>query len=114
LMKPYNLILTGLIFLLPVQVIIAQDKSPVKFGKISPEDFDLSKNHFDTSVSAVVIADIGSSSFEGNNKGWFTLVFKRQKRVKILNKNGFEAANVSVLLRSSGSSEERLENLKAN
>ncbi|MEJ7684384.1 MAG: hypothetical protein WKG06_42370 [Segetibacter sp.] len=71
-----------IILLLPMSVSFAQDKSPVKFGKISPEDFDLSKHHFDTSVNAVVIADIGTSYFEGNSKGWFTLYFKRQKRVK--------------------------------
>lgn len=91
----------------------AQQKSPVKFGKISPEDFDLSKNNFDTSVSAVVISDIGSSEFEGNTKGWFTLVYKHQERIKILNKNGFEAANVEIPLYFDGKDEERLDNLKA-
>jgi hypothetical protein len=102
------------IFILPSVVSYAQDKTPVKFGKVSPEDFDLSKNHFDTSVSAVIISDVGSSYFEGNSKGWFTLYFKRQKRVKILNHNGFDAAKEEVLLYSKGSEEERLENLKAS
>ncbi|MEO5997569.1 MAG: hypothetical protein ABIN89_12605 [Chitinophagaceae bacterium] len=95
-------LLATIIFLLPWSISSAQDKPPLKFGKISPEDFDLSKNHFDTSVSAVVISDIGISSFEGNSKGWFTLLFKRQKRVKILNHNGFEAATEDVLLYSKG------------
>lgn len=66
-----------------------------------PEEFDLSKYNFDTSVSAVVISDVGSSKFEGNIKGWFTLVYKHQKRIKILNKNGFET------------DEEKLTDLKA-
>jgi hypothetical protein len=99
-----------LFFYLPVN---AQEKSPVKFGKISAEDFDLSKYKFDTSVSAVVISDVGSSAFEGNNKGWFTLVFKHQMRVKILNKNGFEAANIRIPLYTAGTSEEKLNDLKA-
>jgi hypothetical protein len=103
----------AIILLLPMSVSFAQDKSPVKFGKISPEDFDLSKHHFDTSVNAVVIADIGTSYFEGNSKGWFTLYFKRQKRVKILNRNGFDAANEDVYLFSKAQDEEKLENLKA-
>jgi hypothetical protein len=91
----------------------AQEKAPVKFGKISPEDFDLSKYNFDTSVSAVVIADIGSSDFEANSKGWFSLIFKHQKRVKILNKNGFDESNVQIPLYSNGTDEEKLLNLKA-
>ena len=92
----------------------SKEKSPVKFGKISPEEFDLSKYNFDTSVSAVVISDVGSTQFEGNTDGWFTLVYKHQQRIKILNKNGFEAANVQVPLYSNGKGgEEKLENLKA-
>ena len=102
-----------IILLLPISVSLAQDKPPVKFGKVSPADFDLSKHHFDTSVNAVVIADIGSSYFEGNTKGWFTLYFKRQRRVKILNRNGFDAANEDVYLYSKGQEEEKLDNLKA-
>lgn len=115
LMKPkLSMLCAAIILSLPASLCFAQDKSPVKFGKISPEDFDLSKHHFDTSVNAVVIADIGSSYFEGNNKGWFTLYFKRQKRVKILNRNGFNAANEDVVLYSKGQDEEKVENLKAS
>ena len=34
----------------------AQDKLNIKFGKVTPADFDLSKYSFDTSASAVIIA----------------------------------------------------------
>lgn len=91
----------------------AQDKPPVRFGKISPADFDLKAPSFDTSADAVVIADIGSSQFSGNVKGWFTLEFKHFKRIKILNKKGFEAATVEIPLYSSGNSVERVDGLKA-
>lgn len=101
------------IFVLLSCLAFSQDKTPVKFGKISLEDFDLSKHNFDTSVNAVIISDVGKSYFEGNSKGWFTLYHKRQKRVKILNHNGFDAAKVEVMLYSKGQSEENLENLKA-
>ncbi|HEY8968309.1 MAG TPA: hypothetical protein VIM64_04440, partial [Puia sp.] len=57
----------------------AQDKPPVKFGKISPADFDVKAPSYDTAADAVVIADIGSSEFVGNVKGWFTLEFKHFK-----------------------------------
>ncbi|MGL5945861.1 MAG: DUF3857 domain-containing protein, partial [Sediminibacterium sp.] len=70
----------------------AQEKSNVKFGKIEPKDFDIQSALIDSSTNAIVIADIGSTYFEGNTKGWFSLVFKRIKRIKILNEKGFEAA----------------------
>ena len=92
---------------------IAQDKSPVRYGKITPADFDLSKSRFDSGAAAVVIADIGNSEFEGNTKGWFSLKFHRFKRIKILNKNGFDAATVSIPLYISGKNEEKVESLKA-
>ena len=112
-MRQNFLLLIQLLFLLPLNNAFSQEKTPVKFGKITPLDFDLTKQPFDTSANAVVIADIGVSSFEGNSKGWFTLVHKRQKRIKILNRNGFDAANAEIMLYSKGSEEERLENLKA-
>lgn len=113
-MRHNFLLLAQLLFLLPLNSAFGQEKIPVKFGKVTPQDFDLSKQTFDTSVNAVVIADFGISSFEGNAKGWFTLVHKHQKRIKILNRNGFDAAKVEVMLYSKGSNEERLENLKAS
>ena len=61
-----------------------QDKLNIKFGKIAPEDFDLSKSNYDTGAAAVVIADIGNTSFEGNRKGKgdFSLVYKRSKELR--------------------------------
>jgi hypothetical protein len=105
--------LTAMVTFFLVPDLLAQEKIPVKFGKVAPEDFNLSKFSFDTSASAVVIADAGVTSFEGNSKGWFTLVFKHQKRIKILNKNGFDAASFTIPLYFDGDAEEKLDNLKA-
>jgi Domain of Unknown Function with PDB structure (DUF3858)/Transglutaminase-like superfamily len=91
----------------------AQDKLNIKFGKVSPEDFDLSKVKYDSGAAAVIIADIGNTSFEGNHKGDFTLIFKRFKRVKIINKNGFDAADESFTVYHDGLDEERLSDVKA-
>ena len=108
-------ILLGLLVMLSVQnYLIGQDKSDIKFGKVAPEDFNLSKYKFDTGAAAVVIADIGSTSFEGNNKGDFTLIYKRSRRIKILNKNGFDAATDEVEVYKNGEDEEKLDNLKAS
>ncbi|MDH7461447.1 DUF3857 and transglutaminase domain-containing protein [Chitinophagaceae bacterium 26-R-25] len=114
-MKAVTLIITGLMTCITV-CSVAQEKLNIKFGRVNPQDFDLSQQKIDTGANAVVIADVGSSSFEGNLKGFFSLVFKRQMRVKILSKNGMDAADFEISLYSSANTsegEEKLENLKA-
>lgn len=92
----------------------SQDRSPVKFGKISAADLKTKIYNIDSNASAVIIADIGSSEIVGNPKGWFSIEFKHFKRVHILNKNAYDLANVEILLYTEGLNEERLENLKAH
>jgi hypothetical protein len=91
---------------------IAQN-SNIKFGKITEKDFASKVYSIDSNANDVVIADIGSSEIVGNSKGWFSLEFKRFKRVHILNKNGYEEANVEIPLYTNGNSEEKLDNIKA-
>lgn len=91
----------------------AQSKPPVKFGDVSVNDFSTKVYSVDTNASAVVIADVGSCTIEGNRKGWFSAVNKHFKRVHILNKNGYDIANVSISLYTNGEDEEVLEKLKA-
>jgi len=111
-MRPCSFLLTAAL-LCALPTLKAQDKSPIKFGKIAPEDFTI-KQVYDTGASAVVIADIGNSVFEGNAKAWFSLVYKRTTRIKILNKKGFDAAKVEISLYSNGTGgEEKLDDLKA-
>lgn len=100
-------------FSIPQSYLAAQDKLSLKFGKITAADFDLSRQTFDTSAGGVYIADIGSSEFEGNSKGWFSLIFKRHARIKILKKEGFDLANVEIPLYTSGTNEEKLTAIKA-
>lgn len=96
--------------------LVAQDKPDISFNHISLEDFSIAKLKADTSMGAVIIADVGSSSFEGNNKGWFTLVYKHQCRIKIINKKGYDLSRVEIPLYQSVKSDnkEQLENLKAS
>lgn len=111
-MKP-KLFFPFVIFLLAVGRAPAQNKPAAKFGNVSEKDFATKIYPIDSNANAVVIADIGSSTIEGNVKGWFSLVFKQYKRVHILNKNGYDAANVSISLYTSGNAEEELDKLKA-
>jgi len=93
----------------------AQDRSKVKFGEVSPSDFNLpASNIIDSNANAVIIEDVGSTTFIGNKKGWFTLVFKRQTRIKILNEKAFGLAVVRISLYMKDDDEEKLVDLKAS
>jgi len=91
----------------------AQSKSKFKFGDISEKDFNTKVYSIDSNANAVILADIGSSEIQGNDKSSFSLVFKKFQRVHILNKNGYDIASVSVPLYVDGSDEEKLDNVKA-
>ena len=109
----FKLLLALLVLLFSSVTSFAQDKSKAKFGNITPEDFAPKAYAVDSNATAVVIADIGSSAIEGNSKSWFSLVYKHYKRVHILNKNGYDVANVSIPIYVDGSDEEKLDRLKA-
>src|ERR1043166_1427426 len=96
-----------------IQTLLAQDKLNVKFGDVTAKDFATKIYSIDSSANAVVIADVGSGNIEGNNNGWFSVVSKHFKRVHILNKNGFDIANVSIYLFSNGTNEEKLDKLRS-
>jgi hypothetical protein len=76
----------------------AQVKPGYNFGKITPADFNMSLEKFDSGANAVIITDIGRTGFEANNNGFFTLIFTRYMRVKIMNKNGFDVGNYTIYL----------------
>src|SRR6185436_9803549 len=100
-------------FLAPAISIFAQEKSKVKFGKISPEDFQKKTYEIDSSANAVIIADIGSTEILGNHKGSFSLEFKTFRRAHILNKNGYDVADVVIPIYVAGNAEEEVVSLKA-
>jgi Domain of Unknown Function with PDB structure (DUF3857) len=102
------------IFLLMATAVLAQDQCSAKFGNISPKDFEIPKNSIDSGANAIVIADIGKSYFEGNNKGGYTLYFTHYMRVKILTKNGFDIAKQMIYLYTDGKNEEKLDEVKGS
>jgi hypothetical protein len=93
--KYYLFTLVGILFL---SVIHGQNKADYKFGKITAANFDLATDKLDSGANALIILDIGSTQFDGNNKGFFTLIFKRFLRVKIINKNGFNIGSHEIQL----------------
>ena len=93
----------------------AQDKLNIKFGKLSLQDFEITSPLIDSNTSAVVVADVGKSEFVANSYDLtFSLVFTQKKRIKIINKKGFDAATITIpLYVSDGGKMEKLEGLKA-
>lgn len=104
------------ILMFSVTGITAQDNTPVNFDKVTSKDFSLEGINVDTSYGAVVLAEVGKSSFVPNKKGFFSLVYKFQRRVKILNQKGFDIATVKIPLYKSikTDDEETLETLRAS
>ncbi|MDB5207425.1 MAG: hypothetical protein JWR72_2500 [Flavisolibacter sp.] len=92
----------------------AQESPYLKFGKITPEILQKKVYPIDSAANAVVLSDIGDASIEGNTKGWFSVLTSRHKVIHILNKNGYDEANVEIPLYTNGSGgEEKLEDVKA-
>ncbi len=114
-MKPIISTLLFTLFLVLAHPIFAQHKSITKLPKVSIADFSTTSPVIDSNANAVVLFDIGSSEFEGNNDGDFTLIYKRTKRIWLRNKNAFDAATVKVpiYIGSTYSDEERFEDFEA-
>ena len=91
----------------------SQDKAPIKFGKVTKEDFYIKSSVVDSNANAVVVYDKGDITFEGNATGWFMYVFKRTCRILVINKNGMDAATVQLALYQTADTKERVENISA-
>jgi uncharacterized protein DUF3857/uncharacterized protein DUF3858/transglutaminase superfamily protein len=105
-----SLLAAGCLFMLPA--VWAQDKLPVKFGKVTPEDFNVAVT--DSSAGAIVIADFGTSTMEGDNSGGISVTFRHSCRIKLLKRSAFEdAATVRIPLFISGNKIEKVISLKA-
>jgi hypothetical protein len=112
-MKPACLFLISSI-LFPPFFSIAQKNSSFKFNKITTENFSEKNYSIDSGASAVILGDVGETSFTGNKKGWFTLVFKRHIRVRILKSAAKDLATFKIVLYKKDKNEESLEEVKAS
>jgi hypothetical protein len=86
-----------------------------KFGAIKVEDFSPKSNALSSDDAAVILSDVGSSEFVGNNNGWFSLLFKRHKKILIKKATAFDLATVKIFLENEyASSAESLDDLEAS
>ncbi|HRN80587.1 MAG TPA: DUF3857 domain-containing protein [Ferruginibacter sp.] len=90
-----------------------EGRPDVKQGNITAADFSKAPYAIDSSAHAVVLMDIGDSEFTGNNQSSFDLVYTHQKRIHIIDKNGFDHATVQIPLYTSKTKEESLQSLVA-
>ncbi len=111
-MKQFPLFLFSFLLLFTLKA-TSQNKISTKFGNVSDKDFANKVYSLDSNASAVILADVGSTVIEGNSKGWFSLTYKQYRKAHILNKNGYDIANVSIYLYADGDAEEVLDKLKA-
>ncbi|MEP7317974.1 MAG: DUF3857 domain-containing protein [Panacibacter sp.] len=112
-MKPTRIVISCILLLISI-VSLARQKGPkTKFGDVKDEDFAPTVYSIDSNAEAVVLYDMGNSVFEGGVKGDFVLVYNHQKRIRIMNKNGFDAATIEIPLDKDGTDEEKLDKLEA-
>lgn len=105
-------ILLSLFFPLSVSVMAGRGAS--KFVDISEVDFSPSAYAIDSSASGIVLFDVGSSTYEGDTHGGFSIIFKRHTRIRLINRNSFDLATITIPLYSAGSLEETVDKLEAS
>ena len=85
-----------------------------KFGVIKLEDFNPLSTIIEKDAAAVVLSDVGSTDFEGNNHGDFSVIFKRHKKILLKKRTAFDEATFKIYLwQFSSANEEVLEDVEA-
>ena len=69
--------------------IIFSQKDPIRFGKISKAEKKIKSTELDPDANAVILCDFGEIDFRGHS-----VEITRHTRIKILNKNGVDEANI--------------------
>ena len=86
----------------------------VKYGKVSPAEFETRLSGIDSAASAAALFDIGNGWFEISHKtGNMVFVFERHLRYKIINKNGSDLANLEIEFYKNNGMETSLDYLDA-
>ncbi|MBP9214690.1 MAG: hypothetical protein KBF36_09050, partial [Chitinophagaceae bacterium] len=75
--------LTAFILFSTMYFVHAQNVRPnIKFGDISPADFETKVYSIDSNAQAVVLFDYGNAKYEGNNSGFFSVIYTYHKRIR--------------------------------
>ncbi|MCV9387792.1 DUF3857 domain-containing protein [Reichenbachiella ulvae] len=105
-------IFTLLFFLITSITCSAQET--YKYGLLNSGDLKLKAYDKDSSAEAVILFDVGETSFIHDSNGGLDVQFKRTKRIKILKESAVELANISISYYEDGYGRtEKIEDLKA-
>lgn len=85
-----------------------------EYLKVTQPELNLTQTPLDSSANAVVLREFGTASIQINDTyGYLYINFEYHVRIKILNKNGFDHANIVIPLYTNGDREETIETLNA-
>jgi hypothetical protein len=104
--------LIGGLFMALLAVTASAQKSPVKFGNIPMEDMKMTVYDKDSSAAAVILVSYGEAYLQVSSIA-ATMNIEHHVRIKVLKKEGLRHADVEILLRKSGSAEDKVSNLRA-
>lgn len=94
---------------------LAQEKSKNQPASPVPADFGVPVSPIvDSNTNAIILSEKGTINFIGNNKGWFSHVFSKYTRIKVLNKKAFDLATVKIHLYVQGDDAEKADNITAS
>jgi hypothetical protein len=104
-------LVTGSMF----SALLAQDAPKhvpdLEFGKVGPDNFKISSTVVDSNTEVAILADVGSVELQ-NHKDRIMQVFKRFRRMKILNLRGLQAAKVDIGFSTEANGSGALESLR--
>lgn len=98
-----------ILFALPAK----SQKNKFKLGEVTAQDFATKLYPIDSSAHAVVLANIGSSEYEVDNTGGFNIIFTKHTRIRLLNRNAFDEATITLPLYASNSFKDRITKVEA-
>ncbi|HEX8529771.1 MAG TPA: DUF3857 domain-containing protein [Cytophagales bacterium] len=79
------------VLLAAAPVRLLAQSAPVRWGKLTPEEIKLTRCAFDSTATAVVLADYGQIKL-----GYGNVLIERHRRIKILDRKGIGQANISI------------------
>ncbi|QCE43402.1 DUF3857 domain-containing protein [Psychroserpens sp. NJDZ02] len=98
------------IALLFTNFLVSQNQFNTKDLTTTRTDLELNKFKQDTTANALVLYEYGNAKIDEKS---FNLVLNYKKKIKILNRNGFDQADVKIYLYNSGGNKEKITNLIA-
>lgn len=99
-----------LILLLLVTSVNSQNNFNTDTYTVTRSDLETNTFPKDSTANALVIYEYGTTHIENTN---FNLVLEQKRKIKILNRNGFDKANVSILLYNNEKRKEKIKNIIA-